>query len=116
MTGPSVPARCHNIPPLRTFPVGLLALIPLIAVLSLRPVAAETIPVRQPEGSLHAFLVVQTLDGKTIAEGDLIQTVKGATVKIQMSCHFHDGSLYEETSEFSQQGQFRLLSGGSPTT
>lgn len=71
---------------------------------------------RQPEGSLHAFLVVQTLDGKTIAEGDLIQTVKGATVKIQMSCHFHDGSLYEETSEFSQQGQFRLLSGGSPTT
>lgn len=65
---------------------------------------------RATEGSIHAFLVLQTLDGKTIAEGDLIEAAKGATVKIQMSYHFHDGSLYEETSEFSQSGQFRLLS------
>lgn len=62
------------------------------------------------EGSIHAFLVVQTLDGKTIAEGDLIETAKGTTVKIQTSYHFHDGSLYDETSEFSQRGQFKLLS------
>jgi hypothetical protein len=61
------------------------------------------------EGSLHGFLVLQTLDGKTIAEGDLIETAKAATVKVQMVFHFHDGSYYEETSEFSQRGQFRLL-------
>jgi len=71
---------------------------------------AQTIPVRQMEGSIHAFLVVQTLDGKTIAEGDLIETAKGATVKLQTSYRFHDGSFYEETAEFSQRGQFRLLS------
>ena len=65
---------------------------------------------RHAEGSIHGFLVVQTLDGMTIAEGDLIETAKGATVKIQTSYHFHDGSVYEETGEFSQQGQFRLLS------
>lgn len=62
------------------------------------------------EGSIHAFLVLQTLAGKAIAEGDLVETAKGATVKIQTSYRFHDGSFYEETSEFSQHGQFRLLS------
>ena len=75
----------------------------------LRPVFAETIPVRQMEGSLHGFLVLQTLDGKTIAEGDLIETAKAAAVKVQMIFRFYDGSYYEETSEVSQRGQFRLL-------
>lgn len=86
----------------------LLALIVLI-VGSLPPVFAETIPVRQMEGSLHGFLVLQTLDGKTLAEGDMIETAKPAAVKVQMIFRFHDGSYYEETSEFSQRGQFRLL-------
>jgi hypothetical protein len=85
------------------------ALIALLAFSLPRPASAETISVREAEGSIHAFLVVQTLDGKTIADGDLIENVKGATVKIQTSYHFHDGSLYEETSDFSQSGQFRLL-------
>jgi hypothetical protein len=88
----------------------LLAVIVLIITGSLlRPVFAETIPVRQMEGSLHGFLVLQTQDGKTIAEGDLIETAKAAAVKVQMIYRFHDGSYYEETSEFSQRGQFRLL-------
>lgn len=87
----------------------LLLLIVLITGSLLHPVFAETISVRQMEGSLHGFLVLQTLDGKTIAEGDLIETAKAAAVKVQMVFHFHDGSYYEETSEFSQRGQFRLL-------
>ena len=88
---------------------NLLVLIVLSTGSLLRPVFAETIAVRQMEGSLHGFLVLQTLDGKTIAEGDLIETAKGAAVKVQMIFRFHDGSYYEETSEFSQRGQFRLL-------
>jgi len=88
---------------------NLLVLIVLITGSLLRPVFAETIAVRQMEGSLHGFLVLQTLDGKAIAEGDLIETAKGAAVKVQMIFRFHDGSYYEETSEFSQRGQFRLL-------
>jgi hypothetical protein len=87
----------------------LVVLIVLITCSLLRPVFAETIAVRQMEGSLHGFLVLQTLDGKTIAEGDLIETAKGAALKVQMIFRFHDGSYYEETSEFSQRGQFRLL-------
>jgi hypothetical protein len=88
----------------------LLTLIALIAVSQVRPASAETIPVRQTEGPTHGFLVLQTLDDKAIAEGDLIETLKGATVKTQTIFHFHDGSYYEETSEFSQHGQFRFLS------
>jgi len=90
----------------------LFALIVHIIIITgslLRPVFAETMAVRQMEGSLHGFLVLQTLDGKTIAEGDLIETAKAAAVKVQMVFHFHDGSYYEETSEFSQSGQLRLL-------
>ena len=104
-------SRCRSAcKSLRALSIKPLALIALLAALLPRPASAETIPVRQTEGSIHAFLIVQTLDGQTIAEGDLIETAKGATVKIQTSYHFHDGSLYDETSEFSQRGQFRLLS------
>ena len=104
-------SRCHlNQQPLGIFPFKLLVFILLIVTWPPRPASADAIFVRQAEGSIHAFLVLQTLDGKTIAEGDLVETAKGATVKIQTSYRFHDGSFYEETSEFSQHGQFRLLS------
>jgi len=49
---------------------------------------SETIRVRVIEGPTHAFLVLQTLDGKTIAEGDLIETLKGATVKTETVLRF----------------------------
>lgn len=96
--------------PVLALPFKLLALIAFIAVCQLRPAFAETIPVRQTDGPVHGFLLLQTLDGKTIGEGDLIETVKAATAKTQMILRFHDGSYYEETSEFTQRGQFRLLS------
>lgn len=65
---------------------------------------------RQTDGPIHGFLLLQTLDGKTIGEGDLIETLRAGTVKTQTILRFHDGSYYEETSEFTQHGQFRLLS------
>lgn len=94
---------------LRALIPKLFALLLLITGSLLSIVFAETIPVRQMEGSLHGFLLLQTLDGKTIAEGDLIETARAAAVKVQMVFRFHDGSYYEETSEFSQRGHFRLL-------
>ena len=60
------------------------------------------------EGPTHAFLVLQTLDGKIVAEGDLIETLKGATVKTETVLHFYDGSLYDETTEFTEQNEFRF--------
>jgi hypothetical protein len=100
---------CQLKQPLWTLSFRLLALIAFIAIWQLKPVFADTVPVRQTDGPVHGFLLVKTLDGKTIGEGDLTETVKAATVRMQTILRFYDGSYYEETSEFSQRGQFRLL-------
>jgi hypothetical protein len=78
----------------------------------LKPTAsrAETVPVRYPEGVAHGYLVLRTLDGKTIADGDSIQVVRGDHVINRMRFRFKDGSIYDETTAFSQRGTFRLLS------
>jgi hypothetical protein len=100
---------CQPRQPLWALSFQLLVLIVFIAIWQLKPVFADAVPVRQTDGPVHGFLLLQTLDGKTIGEGDLTETVKAATVKMQMILRFYDGSYYEETSEFTQRGQFRLL-------
>ena len=42
--------------------------------------SAEQITVRHVEGVVHGFLVLRTLDGEVIANGDLKQVVKGSRV------------------------------------
>ncbi|HEY6768868.1 MAG TPA: hypothetical protein VI386_29285 [Candidatus Sulfotelmatobacter sp.] len=72
--------------------------------------AAEPVKVKYAEGSLHAFMLLRTQEGKVIAVGDLDQTVQGAKVTARLSFHFQDGSIREQTTVFSQRGVFRLLS------
>ncbi len=110
VTGRSALPRQLDRQPLRDLCSALLVLLAFITLLQLKPVFADTIPVRQTDGPVHGFLLLRTLDGKAIGEGDFIETVKAATVKTQMILRFHDGSYYEETTEFTQHGQFRLLS------
>jgi hypothetical protein len=78
----------------------------------LQPTAspAETVAVRYPEGVSHGFLVLRTQDGKPIADGDSTQVARGDRVTSRMRFRFRDGSIYEETTVFSQHGTFRLLS------
>jgi len=78
----------------------------------LQPTAspAGTVAVRYPEGVSHGFLVLRTLEGKPIADGDSTQVARGDRVTSRMRIRFKDGSTYEETTVFSQQGVFRLLS------
>jgi hypothetical protein len=71
---------------------------------------ATPITVRHIEGLVHGFLVMRTMDGNIIAEGDLAQTVKGPEVTSRLVFHFKDGSLQDETTTFSQVKSFRLLS------
>lgn len=78
-----------------TFPAGL---------------RAEVVGVRHAEGLTHGFLVLRTLDGETLAVGDLIQTTRGNRVTSRLVFHFQDGSLHDETVVFSQRGTFRLVS------
>ena len=91
------------------FPTPMLVF--LLACL-LQPTAsrAETVPVRYPEGVSHGYLVLRTLDGKPIADGDSTQVARGDHVTSRMRFRFRDGSIYEETTVFSQHGTFRLLS------
>jgi hypothetical protein len=72
-------------------------------------VHAETVPVRYREGLVHGFLVVRTLDGEAIASGDLTQVSRGNRVTTELAFHFKDGSINDETADYTQDGTFRLL-------
>src|SRR5687768_15651232 len=72
--------------------------------------AAEPVAVRYPEGSLHGFVVVSSLDGKLLADGDATQTVDGDRVTARLVFNFKDGSLMEQTTVYSQRQHFRLIS------
>jgi len=72
--------------------------------------SAAPVAVRHTEGLVHGFLVLRTLAGDTLADGDLIQVARGDRVTIRLVFHFKDGSVHDETTVFSQRHNFRLLS------
>jgi hypothetical protein len=73
-------------------------------------VSASPVAVRYEEGLIHAFLVLSTTDGTAIADGDLTQVVHAGRVRMRLVFRFKDGSRQEETTVFSQRGEFRLIS------
>jgi hypothetical protein len=90
---------------IRAFAILLIS----ACILSGVPVAAAQVAVRYQAGLLHGFLVLSTLDGTHIAEGDLTQVPHGDRITSRMTFHFKDGSEQEETTVFSQRGYFRLI-------
>jgi hypothetical protein len=58
---------------------------------------------------VHGYLALRTLDGKTVAAGDLYQIARGDRVRARLVFRFRDGSLQEETAEFSQRKAFKLI-------
>jgi hypothetical protein len=72
-------------------------------------VSADPVAVRHTQGYIHGFLVLKDTNDKILASGDLIQFPSGSRVTDTLSLHFADGSLYEETSVFSQSHNYRLL-------
>jgi hypothetical protein len=72
--------------------------------------AAEQIPVRHVEGTIHGFLSVIDTDGHIIGAGDLAQIVRGDRVINHLVFHFKDGSLDDETTVFTQHKVFQLVS------
>jgi hypothetical protein len=71
--------------------------------------SAAPVAVRYKQGLIHGFLVLSTLDGVAIAEGDLSQVARGDQVTSHLVFHFKDGSLQEETTVYSERGYFRLI-------
>jgi hypothetical protein len=66
--------------------------------------------VRHLQGFIHGFLVVKDLNDAVLGSGELVQVSSGNRLTATLSLHLKDGSLYEETSVFSQQKVYKLLS------
>src|SRR5216117_4420743 len=85
-------------------------LLACAAMLQPSALSAELIPVRHTEGLIHGFLVVRTLEGKAVADGQMTQDARDDRVTNHLTFRFKDGSIYEDTTIFSQRGTLRLLS------
>jgi hypothetical protein len=62
------------------------------------------------EGLVHGFLVLRTLEGDVLADGDATQVARGDRVTSRLVFRFKDGSVNEETVVFSQRQSFRFVS------
>src|SRR5438067_10019266 len=85
-------------------------LLACVAMLQPNALFAEMIPVRHTEGLIHGFLLVLTFEGKALADGQMTQDAHGDHVSNHLIFRFKDGSIYEDTTVFSQRGTFRRLS------
>ncbi len=95
----------HRVPRIGIWP---WLLIPIL--LQPGPLSAEPIPVRYPEGTVHGFLALRTLEGKLLAGGDLTEVHRGNQMVSRLVFRFKDGSVDDDTTVFSQRGTFRLIS------
>ena len=71
---------------------------------------AEPVTVRLPETPDKRALVLRSLDGKILAQGSVTVTASDGRVTSQVVFNFTDGSAHDETTVFSQNDVFRLLS------
>ena len=71
---------------------------------------AEAIRVRYRQGSSHGFLTLKSSEGKSIATGEVTQTVREDQVTSRLLFRFRDGSVDDDLTVFTQRGTFRLLS------
>ena len=102
--------RLHTVAGRRGACTGLAVLMALATLLSV-PVNAAPVAVRFPEGMTHGFLLVRSLAGEILGQGEMTQVVKeGDLVESQLVFRFKDGSLHDEKVAFSQQRVFTMIS------
>ena len=87
-------------------------LVLLLLSLVLTAAAAHAYPVRArlKQGVGHIFLLILDENGKTMATGESLQSVKNYTVTTRTTFHFRDGSIDDETTVFEQRVNLRVLS------
>jgi len=92
--------------------VRLRTLAGLLTCLLLQPAVLPQSPVAilHTEGLLHGFLVLRTLEGDPLADGDVTQVARGDRVTSHLVLRFKDDSIHEETVVFSQRHSFRIVS------
>lgn len=85
-----------------TFAFGILIFTPQLH--------ADTIPVRHLEGITHGFVVLRDSTGRAIAYGDMTQQESHGQLTSRLAFHFEDGSVYDDTTIYSEHRVFRVLS------
>jgi len=83
-----------------------VALLVLIAAAA----AGEPVTVRFPEGTTHGFLILRSLQGQTLAYGELTALPKGDRMESRFTWRFRDGSLQDEWVTYLQKPVLKLLS------
>ena len=82
-----------------------------IAALMSMPAEAAPVEVRFPENATHGYLLVRSLAGETIGQGEMTQVIREEDlVENRLVFRFKDGSLHDEKVAFSQLGVFTLMS------
>jgi len=71
--------------------------------------AADPVTVRFPEGTTHGFLVLRSLQGQTLAQGELVATPHGDRMESRLTWRFRDGSLQDEFVTYSQRPVLKLF-------
>jgi hypothetical protein len=79
----------------------------MIAVAS---VAADPVTARFPEGTTRGFLLLRSLQGQTLAPGELLAVPHGDRIESRLVWRFRDGSLQDETMTYLQRPVLKLLS------
>jgi hypothetical protein len=88
------------------WPWFLMALIVRVPFVDAAPVE-----VRYLEGVTQGFVILSSLDGTKVAQGELRQVSSGSDRLVsRLTFRFLDGSLHDETVVFSQKGVFALIS------
>jgi hypothetical protein len=89
---------------------SIVSLLALLALVHQGHADDQAVKVRYREGSVRGFLVLRNQAGATLASGEFSQVPQGNTIKARMFFRFRDGSLYDETTVYSQRVAFRLIS------
>jgi len=88
--------------------VVVVSVAVLAAMVVWLPAHAAPVPVRFTEGLMHGYPVLRSAKGERLAAGEITQVARGDVVESRLVFRFNDGSLYDETVEFSQAGVFRV--------
>jgi hypothetical protein len=94
----------------RLFLKSLFSLLLITPLIPADGVQGQDLSVRQQLGSMHGFLTLRDQAGAILAAGDLTLVPNGDMVTLRIVFHFRDGSLDDETTIFSQNKVFRLIS------
>jgi hypothetical protein len=87
---------------------SIALLLPLFVLGWSATALAEPGAVRFTEGVTRGFPVLRSVKGETLANGELVQVARGERVESRMTFRFRDGSLYDESVVYTQNGVFTL--------